>query len=67
MRSIEEQAEHMLRIMTVDMSIDFWQTKQCAIQACKEIIDAIKETADEEIITVYIIYWEKVIKTIESK
>ena len=27
MRSIEEQADHMLRKMTVDMSIDLWQKK----------------------------------------
>ncbi len=27
-RSIEEQAEYMLEKMTVDMSIDFWQTKE---------------------------------------
>ena len=33
-RSIEEQAEYMLEKMTVDMSIDFWQTKECAIAAC---------------------------------
>ena len=49
MRTIEEQAEHMLRIMTVDMSIDFWQTQQCAIKACEEIIETIRVFGDNEI------------------
>jgi len=67
MRTIEEQAEHMLRIMTVDMSIDFWQTQQCAIKACEEIIETIRVFGDNEIKTPNIIYWEKVIKNLESR
>jgi hypothetical protein len=67
MRSIQEQADHMLRIMTVDMSIDFWQTKECAKNAVDEIIDAIREVADSEVITPIIIYWEKVKQTIEKR
>jgi len=59
-RSIDEQAEHMLQKMTVDMSIDFWQTKQCAKAACDEIIDFIRDNMDNEIITPMVIYWEKV-------
>ena len=59
-RSIDEQAEHMLQKMTVDMSIDFWQTKQCAMAACDEIIDFIRDNMDNEIITPMVIYWEKV-------
>ena len=67
MRSIEEQADHLLRKMTVDMSIDFWQTKECAKNAVDEIIDAIREVADSEVITPIIIYWEKVKQTIEKR
>lgn len=67
MRSIEEQADHLLRKMTVDMSIDFWQTKECAKNAVDEIIDAVREVADNEVITPIIIYWEKVKQTIEKR
>jgi hypothetical protein len=67
MRSIEEQADHLLRKMTVDMSIEFWQTKECAKNAVDEIIDAIREVADNEVITPIIIYWEKVKQTIEKR
>jgi hypothetical protein len=66
-RSIEEQADHMLRIMTVDMAIDFWQTKECAKNAVDEIIDAVKAVADNEIITPIVIYWEKVKQEIEKR
>ena len=59
-RSIDEQAKHMLEKMTVDMSIDFWQTKQCAMAACDEIIDFIRDNMDNEMITLMVIYWEKV-------
>jgi hypothetical protein len=67
MRSIQEQADHMLRIMTVDMSIDFWQTKECAKSAVNEIIDAVKAVADNEIVTPIVIYWEKVKQEIEKR
>ena len=59
-RSIDEQANHMLQKMTVDMSIDFWQTKECAKAACDEIIDFIRDNMDNELITPFVIYWEKV-------
>jgi len=67
MRSIEEQADYLLRKMTVDMSIDFWQTKECAKNAVDEIIDAIRDIADNEIVTPIIIYWEKVKQAIEKR
>lgn len=67
MRSIEEQADHMLRKMTVDMSIDLWQTKECAKNAVDEIIDVVKEVADKEVVTPTIIYWEKVKQAIEKR
>jgi hypothetical protein len=66
-RSIEEQADHMLRIMTVDMVIDFWQTKECAKNAVDEIIDAVKAVADNEVVTPIVIYWEKVKQAIEKR
>ena len=59
-RSIEDQATHMLQKMTVDMMIDGWQTKQCAIAACDEIIDFIRDNMDNDMITPLVIYWEKV-------
>jgi len=67
MRSIQEQADHMLRIMTVDMSIDFWQTKECAKNAVDEIINVVREIADNEIVIPKIIYWEKVKQEIEKR
>ena len=67
MRSIQEQADHMLRIMTVDMSIDFWQTKECAKNAVDEIINVVREIADNEIVIPIIIYWEKVKQEIEKR
>ena len=67
MRSIEEQADHMLRKMTVDMSIDLWQTKECAKNAVDEIIDVVKEVADKEVVTPTIIYWEKEKQAIEKR
>lgn len=59
-RSIDEQAAHMLQKMTVDMSIDFWQTKECAKAACDEIIDVIRDTVANDDIAPLVIYWEKV-------
>lgn len=67
MRSIQEQADHMLRIMTVDMSIDFWQTKECAKNAVDEIINVVREITDNEIVIPIIIYWEKVKQEIEKR
>ena len=65
-RSIDEQAEHMLQKMTVDMAIDFWQTKECAKAACDEIIDFIQDTADNDVSTPQVIYWEKVKQRIQE-
>lgn len=65
-RSIEEQAAHMLQKMTVDMSIDFWQTKECAKVACDEIIDVIQDTMDNDVSTPLVIYWEKVKQRIQE-
>ena len=66
-RSIEEQAEYMLEKMTVDMSIDFWQTKECAIAACDICIDAAQDSLDNDLITSVVIYWEKVKQRIQDK
>lgn len=65
-RSIKDQADHMLRIMTVDMSIDLWQTAMCAIAAVEEIIEAVRAVADNDIVTPNIIYWEKVKQELET-
>jgi len=67
MMSIEEKADHLLNLMTVDMSINFWQTKECAKNAVDEIIDVVRDTADNEIVIPIIIYWEKVKQAIEKR
>jgi hypothetical protein len=64
--SIDEQTEHLLRKMTVDMQMDFWQSQQCAIAACDEIIDEVRYIADEEVVVLTIIYWEKVKHKLEN-
>jgi hypothetical protein len=65
--SIEEKADHLLNLMTVDMSINFWQTKECAKNAVDEIIDVVRDTTDNEIVIPIIIYWEKVKQAIEKR
>ena len=65
-RSIEEQAQYMLDKMTVDMSIDLWQTKECAIAACDICIDTAKDLLDVELISPTIIYWMKVKQQIQE-
>lgn len=66
-RTIEEQADYMLEKMTVDMSIDFWQTKECALAACDICIDAAQDTLHNDDITPIVIYWEKVKQRIQEK
>ena len=65
-RTIEEQAEYMLEKMTVDMSIDLWQTKECAMAACDICIDAAQDLLDEDLITPAVIYWMKVKQRIQE-
>jgi len=68
MRSIEEQADHMLRKMTVDMSIDLWQTKECAKNAVDEIIDVLVELSNGEFTFIHEVeYWKKVKQEIEKR
>jgi hypothetical protein len=38
MDHFQDKANELIRVMTVDMVIDFEQTKQCAINACYEVI-----------------------------
>jgi hypothetical protein len=65
-RSIEEQAKYMLEKMTVDMSIDLWQTKECAMAACDICIDALQDAGDSEVQQPAIIYWMKVKQRIQE-
>lgn len=67
MRTIEEQATHLLEKMTVDMSIDLWQTKECAMAACEVMIDFIRDSVPNDDITPMVIYWEKVKQRIQEK
>ncbi len=45
-RTSEEYTEHLLRKMTVDMSIEFWQTKECALASIEENLDLLEEFKD---------------------
>lgn len=36
--SEEEFAQYLLRSMTIDMSMDFYYTKECAIKCCEELM-----------------------------
>ena len=43
----KEKAESLLRRMTIDFSIDDWQSKQCALVAVDEIIKALRKSLPE--------------------
>lgn len=45
-KTSEEYTEHLLRKMTVDMSIDFWQTKECALASIEESLDILEDFKD---------------------
>jgi hypothetical protein len=66
-RTIEEQAEYMLEKMTVDMSIDFWQTKECALAACDICIEAAIDTSDGDVLKSLVAYWKAVKRYIQDK
>jgi hypothetical protein len=66
-RTAEEQAEYMLEKMTVDMTIDYWQTKECALAACEICIDAAIDTSDGEKLKSTIAYWKEVKRHIQEK
>ena len=57
----EEYASYLLDRMTVDMSIDFYQTKQCAINCVEEILKHIDSLPNK------IIYFQQVKQILESK
>lgn len=60
MRTIEEQATHLLQKMTVDMSIDLWQTKECAMAACDVMCDYITAVVPDADNNAMVIYWQAV-------
>ena len=64
MRTVKEQADHLLRKMTVDMSIDKWQTQQCAIAACEVILDEYNDFIQTK---EQLLYWQEVKKELESR
>ena len=68
-RDVEKQVNHMLYKMTLepDMSIDFWQTKECAIAACEIIIEFIEDTIEPEQMFEHINYWKSVKETLRSR
>jgi hypothetical protein len=34
----KEYAEHLLRQMTIDLTMDFYYTKECALKCCEEML-----------------------------
>jgi len=57
----EEYASYLLDKMTVDMDIDFYQTKQCAINCVEEILKHLTVPSEK------IVYFTKVKQILESK
>lgn len=45
-KTSEEYTAHILRKMTVDMAIDFWQTKECALASIEESLDLLEDFKD---------------------
>ena len=46
--------------------MNIYQAKQCALIAVDEIIEEVVESADNEVKSMRIIYWEKVKQEIEK-
>jgi hypothetical protein len=59
----KEKANQLIRLMTVDMKIDFWQTKQCAIIAVDEILNNDGFTQFDQYLTEF---WQEVKQEIEK-
>jgi hypothetical protein len=45
---------------------NYYQAKQCALIAVDEIIEAVRNAYDEELLGIQILYWEKVKQEIEK-
>jgi hypothetical protein len=45
-KTSKEYTEHILRRMTVDMFIDLWQTKECALASIEESLDVLEDFKD---------------------
>lgn len=45
-KTSKEFTEHLLRKMTVDMVMDLWQTRECALSCTDEMIDLLDEFKD---------------------
>lgn len=56
--SSNEMANHIWNKMTVDMSIDRWQVKQCSIEATQLMLDTQTENLE---------YWSEVKSILELK
>ena len=69
----EEMSETLLRTMTVDMSIDFWQTKECAMGSVDIILQHVLnsvEFSDNEVSEENLnqrAYWRRVKELLKSK
>lgn len=62
----KEKAESLVRRMTVDFSIDSWQSKQCAVIAVDEIISHIEPSIPIDTLKIRLEYWKEVIEEIEK-
>lgn len=58
--SEEEYAQYLINTMTIDMTMDFYYTKECAMKCCEEMICV---ASDSKTIS----YLRKVKSLIESK
>ena len=56
----EEFAAYLLRSMTIDMTMDFYYTKECAIKCCEELMFLVTDSCNMK-------YLRKVKSIIENK
>ena len=62
----KEKAESLVRRMTIDFSIDGWQSKRCAVIAVDEIISHIDPNIPIDTLKIRLDYWKEVIQEIEK-
>jgi hypothetical protein len=65
----KQKASNLYDKMTVDFSIDKWQTKQCALIAVDEILEVVKFYEEKNgrllIDNIRVMYWQEVKKELE--
>lgn len=75
MKPIKERAEELVNSFTPYVKdwdefniirVTESNAKECALVAVEKIMEAVKQTTDEEILTPVIIYWKKVAEEIKK-